>query len=188
MPRPSAIDEFTPEQREAFRAECERRNFKDIDGLVVWLKANGMELGRSTAWREASKIKQRIQSLRDATDMSKMIGESVKDEGGSLNDATLSLIQAGLFKLSNTMIDSLNDQADEEATDESMFKNLEFFAKAAKASSELGRASIAVKKYKAEVTARVESAANKVAETAKKNGLSADVVAAIRSEILGVAG
>jgi len=180
MPRPSAIDDFTPEQRKAFEDECVRRNFKDIDGLVDWLSANGMELSRSAAYRQSSKIKQRLQTLRDATDVAKMIGESVKDEGGSLNDATISLVQAGLFNIVNKMAD-----ADEDGNG-NLEKQLGMLTKAAKASSELGRASIAVKKYKTEVQARLQAAAKSAEPIAKKAGLSDADWALIRGQFLGV--
>ena len=39
MPRPSLIDELSIEQRTLFESELIRRNFKDYDGLVEWLKA-----------------------------------------------------------------------------------------------------------------------------------------------------
>jgi len=59
---------------------------------------------------------------------------------------------------------------------------------AAKNIATLARASVNQKKFRLEVQARAEAAAANVEKIAKKGGLSAESVAALRREILGIAG
>lgn len=182
MPNVSVFDGLTKAEIAAIELEIENRNFKGYSELSEWCKSHGWQIERGALWTRGSKIQKRIQMLRDATDVATQIGKSVKDDEGALNDATLSIVQAGLFKLLNKM----DDEA-EAGEDQDLERQLDMLSKAAKATSEIGRASISVKKYKKEVQGRAELIANKVAETAKKGGLSADLVNSIKRDILGVA-
>lgn len=191
MPNVSVFDGLSTDEIARIEAEIANRNFKDYSGLSEWCKSHGWSIERGALWNRGKGIKQRLQTLRDATDMSKMIGESVKDEGGSLNDATLSLVQAGLFNIANKMIDNMNNEDDDENNEANLAKNLELFTKAAKASSELGRASIAVKKYKAEVQVKLDAAFARLELQAAggKPGvrkLDADTLKAVRQEVYGL--
>lgn len=59
---------------------------------------------------------------------------------------------------------------------------------AAKNIATLARASVNQKKFRLEIQARAEAAAANVEKIAKKGGLSAESVDALRREILGIAG
>lgn len=183
MPNVSVFDGLSPAEIAQIEAEIANRNFKDYSGLSEWCKSHGWIIERGALWNRGSKIKERLQMLRDATDASMMIGESVKDDGGSLNDATLSLVQAGIFNV-------LTKIPDEDGEDKDLLDRQErllgMFSKAAKASAEVGRASISVKKYKAEVRAKLQAAAREAEPIAKKAGLSDTDWAAIRAKFLGV--
>lgn len=179
MPNISAFDDLTPDEIATIDAEIERRNFKNLTAISDWCKANGWQIERGAVWNRSSKIKKRLQTLKNATDASKLIEKQVQDEGGSLHDATLSIIQAGLFDCV-TNLEEANDEDDP-------FIRVELLGKAAKAAADVGRASISVKKYKNEVKAKAQSVADKVAQTASKNGLSQETIDILKREILGIA-
>jgi len=179
MPRPSPIDDLLPEQRKAFEQELIRRNFKNYDGLVDWLKNNGMELSRSSVYRHASKIQRRLQCVKDSTEAARLIAEAAPDDADMRSAAVISLVQSELFEVMVTLQD-LDESKPEE--------RVMLLKEAAKSVLDMTKASVLQKQWAEKVNAKLQTAAEKVAETAKKNGLSADVVAAIRSEILGVAG
>ncbi len=97
MSSPAQVDGWTPEQRADFERELIRRNFADYDGLVVWLNDNGFELSRSAAYRHATKLKRRIQAVRNSTEAARMIAEAAPDDSDLRSAAVISLVQSELF-------------------------------------------------------------------------------------------
>ncbi|MFI3218345.1 MAG: DUF3486 family protein [Methylococcales bacterium] len=179
MPNVSVFDDMSADEIARVDAEIERRNFKNLTAISEWCKSQGWEIERGAVWTRSSKLKKRLQTLKNATDASKLIEKQVQDEGGSLHDATLSIIQAGLFDCV-TNLEEANDEDDP-------LLRVELLGKAARAAADVGRASISVKKYKSEVKAKAQSVAEKVAITASKNGLSMETVELLKREILGIA-
>lgn len=172
MPNNSAFDDLSPAEITLIENEIKARNFKDYDGLVAFLQQQGLQLSRSALWRRGKSIKDRLQMLKDTTDTAMMIGESVKDEGGNLNDATLSLIQASLFNAVNDYIDDDNTDAE---------GKINTLSKAAKASSEIGRAAIMVKKYKQEVKTQLQVELDKLEAI---DGMDKRTIKEVRATIL----
>jgi hypothetical protein len=97
MPSPSAFNSLTPEQRSAFERELVRRNFADYDGLAAWLLENGFEISRSAAYRHGSKLKRKLQAVRNSTDAARMIAEAAPDDSDLRSAAVISLVQSELF-------------------------------------------------------------------------------------------
>jgi len=179
MPNNSVFDGLSPAEIAKIEGEIANRNFKGYTELSDWCKSHGWEIERGALWTRGSKLKKRLQSLKNATDAAKMFGESAKDDEGALNDATLSLVQAGLFDVLANMAD-----AEEE---EDPAKRIDLLGKAARAAADVGRASISTKKYRQEVREKTQAAADKISQMAKKGGLSPESVESIRKEILGIA-
>lgn len=182
MPNNSVFDDLSPDEIAKIEAEIANRNFKNYSGLSEWCKSHGWSIERGALWNRGSKIKRYQQILKDATASATMIGESVKDDSGVLNDATLSLVQAGIFNV----LTKIGDDDTEDQEIKRQQRQLGMLSMAAKASSEVGRASINVKKYKSEVRAKLQAAALKAEPIAKKAGLSDADWSAIRAEFLGV--
>lgn len=179
MPRASAFDAMAADERLAFAREFERRNFRDLDGMVEWLAERGFEIGRGAVWRAGAKVKRRLEAVRNSTEAARLIAEAAPDDADLRSAAVLSMVQSEMFEL------LLNLQEADEA--ESPLERVELMAKAARGMADLSRASIAQKKWQEQVRAKATTAADKAVSIAKKGGLSAEAVDALRREILGIA-
>jgi hypothetical protein len=178
VPRPSPIDDMTAEQRQAFEAELIRRNFKDYDGLVEWLKANGLEISRSAAYRHGSKLQRRLQAVRNSTEAAKLIAEAAPDDADLRSAAVISMVQSELFDVMVTLQDL--DEAEPG-------ERVGLLKEAARSVLDMTKASVLQKKWQQEMQQKVQAAAEKVTETARAAGVSAETIAIIRRDVLGLA-
>jgi hypothetical protein len=181
MPNVSVFDELSPEEIAVIDAEIVRRGFKKMSEISDWCKANGWQIERGAVWGRAQKVKKNLQFVKFATEEALQIKKSVKDEGGDLNDATLSIIQARLFTSVSNLV-----EVDEE---EDPSKQIELLGKAARASSDISRASVAVKKWQLEYAAKIrnetlEEAAKRVDAAAKAQGLDEQQASFWRNKVL----
>lgn len=144
-------------------------NFSDYEALSTELAAQGYAISKSALHRYGQDFESKLSALKMASEQAKAVVLAAPDEEGAVNEALMRLVQEHLFKL--LMTDG--DQID--------------LPKVAKAVAELGRASVVQKKWQAEFREKAEAAVAKVENIAKKGGLSADTVAEIRREILGMA-
>ncbi|AMO73836.1 DUF3486 family protein [Pseudomonas citronellolis] len=145
-------------------------NFSDYEALSAELTARGFSISKSALHRYGQTFEDRLAALRQSSEQAKAVVTAAPDDEGAVNEALMRLVQDHLFKLLMASEGKLD------------------LPKVAKAVAELGRASVVQLKWKAEFKERAEAAAAKVENIAKKGGLSADTVAEIRREILGVAG
>lgn len=146
-------------------------NFSGYESLSAELESRGYSIGKSALHRYGSEFEVKLASLKLASEQAKAVVQAAPDDEGAVNEALMRLVQEHLFKL-------LMATGDDKKMD---------LPKVAKAVAELGRASVVQAKWKTEVRARAEDAANQVEKIAKKGGLSAKTVEEIRREILGVA-
>lgn len=144
-------------------------NFSDYEALADELSGRGFAISKSALHRYGQNFEERLSALKMASQQARAVVAAAPDEEGAVNEALMRLVQEHLFKL----LMSEGGQID--------------LPKVAKAVAELGRASVVQKKWQAEVRERAETAANAVEKIAKKGGLTADTVAEMRREILGVA-
>ncbi|MDF3931384.1 DUF3486 family protein [Pseudomonas citronellolis] len=145
-------------------------NFSGYEALSAALEERGYSIGKSALHAYGQTFEDRLAALRQSSEQAKAVVTAAPDDEGAVNEALMRLVQDHLFKLLMASEGKLD------------------LPKVAKAVAELGRASVVQLKWKAEFKERAEAAAAKVENIAKKGGLSADTVAEIRREILGVAG
>lgn len=181
MSSPAQVDGWTPEQRADFERELIRRNFADYDGLVVWLNDNGFELSRSAAYRHATKLKRRIQAVRNSTEAARMIAEAAPDDSDLRSAAVISLVQSELF---DVMV-SLQDLEYAEP-----YERVGLLKDAAKAVADMTRASTLQKEWQLKHTARIRQearaeAAEELTAGLKSDGISIELEASIKRILLG---
>jgi hypothetical protein len=182
VPRPSPIDDMTPEQRQAFEAELIRRNFKDYDGLVEWLKTNGLEISRSAAYRHGSKLQRRLQAVRNSTEAAKLIAEAAPDDADLRSAAVISMVQSELFDVMVTLQDL--DEAEPG-------ERVGLLKEAARSVLDMTKASVLQKKWQADIKDKLDKAFSKLetqageAQTGPKK-LDAETLAAVRREVYGL--
>lgn len=144
-------------------------NFSEYESLASELMAQGFAISKSALHRYGQDFESKLSALKVASEQAKAVVEAAPDEEGAVNEALMRLVQEHLFKL--LMSDGNNMD----------------LPKVAKAVAELGKASIAQKKWQAEFREKAEAAAARVEKIAKKGGLNQETVNEIRREILGMA-
>lgn len=170
MPPRSKVVTLPAEVKAWLDQALAENNFSDYEALAQELTERGFAISKSALHRYGQNFEERLSALKMASEQARAVVAAAPDEEGAVNEALMRLVQEHLFKL----LMSDGNQID--------------LPKVAKAVAELGKASIAQKKWQAEVRAKAEAAATEVEKIAKKGGLDAETVAEIRREILGVAG
>ncbi|MGL4885490.1 MAG: DUF3486 family protein [Aeromonas veronii] len=143
--------------------------FANYELLSKELEARGHSISKSALHTYGQDFSARMSALKMATEQARAVVAAAPDEEGAVNEALMRLVQEHLFKL------LLAEGGDFD------------LPKVARAVAELGKASVVQKKWQAEVRAKLEDAAQKVEQIARRGGASPEVLSQIRSEILGVA-
>jgi len=176
MPARAVIDQLPAEVRGWLERELLDRNFAGYLELTEALNARLQEVGlevrvsKSSVHRFGQEFETKVDALKRTTAMAQTIARDLGDDEGAMNDAVIRLVQDRMFA---TVLD-------EQLTP----KSLNSLAHAA---ADLARASVMQKKHMAAVRTAAERAANEVAATARKAGLSDDTVEDIKRRILGIA-
>ncbi len=161
---------------EDVRRELERRlvagGFGDYEGLAAWLAEQGYAIGKSTIHRFGSQFEERLGALKIASEQARAVVAQSPDDEGAMNEALVRLVQERLFGVLMEL------QVDPETLD---------LPKLARAIADLSRSTVQLKKYRAEVQAKAQDVASKVARMSRTGGLSEDTAEVIRKEILGIA-
>lgn len=143
------------------------------------LAAEGYEqrLSRSALHRHGQKLKRIIERVRASHEAAKLIEEAFPEDEEKLQQATVRLVQERLFSVLMEMEGSSDNPI-----------SAKDLAAIGRAVSDVTRASIGDRKYRAEVKARAEAAATDAKELASSGGLSTEAAEQIQKLILGVAG
>ena len=173
MARPSKILALPEEIHAELDRRLIKRGFNGYRDLSAWLASQGYEISKSAVQEYGANFEERLATLKLATDQAKALVEAAPDDEGSISDALMRLVQEKLFTVLMTF-----------QVDPNKPLNLGSLAKAI---SELGRASVSQKKWRAEVRAKAAAAAAAVAKIGKKGGLSKDLADSISRQILGIA-
>ena len=144
-------------------------SFSEYESLSTELSAQGFSISKSALHRYGQDFESKLSALKMASEQARAVVAAAPDEEGAVNEALMRLVQEHLFKL--LMADG----------------NTFDLPKVAKAVAELGKASIAQKKWQTEYREKAEAAASRVEKIAKKGGLNQATVDEIRREILGMA-
>lgn len=179
MPAPSKFDLM----EDSVRAELDRRivanGFGNYVALSAWLTEQGYEIGKSAVGMRGQNLKRKLAAIRASTEAAKMIAAAAPDEADERSNAIISLVQTEMFE---ALV-----QMQEAADEEDQGARIEILGKAAKHIATLTRASVARNKWAAEVKLKVDAAAQSVADTCKRAGISDDTADALRRQILGIA-
>ena len=162
---------------EATRAELDARLFEGgFSGYVeleAWLQGQGFEIGKSSIHRYGTRLEERMNALKRATDQAKALVAASPDDMGDMAEALTRLMSERLFTLLMEM------EIDPEKAD---------LGKIAKALAPLLRAQIAQRKYAQEVRERLVEADKRVQEasaTGRMKGVTPEALAQIRAIYTG---
>lgn len=146
--------------------------FSQYEALAKELSRKGFSISKSALHRYGQKFEQRVQDIKTATDMARVIVEANPDDDNNQNEALIRLTQERIMQLLVETKDS---------------SDAGVLVKLTRAIADLARASVSQKRYREEVQTKAKSAAEKAERIARRGGLTERSVEAIRREILGIA-
>lgn len=182
MPRLNLIAALPEPERKLIEDEIRARNFADYDGLADWLQQMGFEIGRSSVYRHGAKLKKRLQAVKDSTEAARMIAEAAPDDEDLRSAAVISMVQTELFDVMVSL---------QEADSAEPGERVGLMESAAKSVLNMTRASVLQKKWKQEISEKIQKAFSKLEAEAggtKPNGrkLDAETLKAVREEVYGL--
>lgn len=148
------------------------KGFSEYEELADELRRRGFAISKSTVHRYGQAFQKRVDEIRTATEMAKVIVETNPDDDNSQNEALIRLTQEKLMSLL-VQLESESDAGK--------------LVKITRAIADLARASVNQKRFRDEVQAKARSAAERAEKIARRGGLTDASVQAIRREILGIA-
>ncbi|MCU7123773.1 DUF3486 family protein [Salmonella enterica] len=180
MARRSTIDKLPEDVRRWLERALTESGFSGYAELEALMRDKGYLISKSAIHRYGQKIERRFGAIRAATEAARMLTEGAADDQDARSEAVIALIQTELFE----SIVQLQEAEDEEIDPQ---VRVALLSKVAKNVATLSRASVNLKKFQQEVRAKAEAAASNAEKIARKGGLSAESVQALRREILGIA-
>jgi hypothetical protein len=147
-------------------------NFSGYELLAAELKQRGCVISKTGLHRYGQVFEERLKTLRLVTEQARAVVQASPDEDGAVNDALVRLTQEKMFGI------LMEINVDPDSVD---------LAKLARAVAELGKASVAQKRW--QVDARKQAladAAKEAGAAAKSVGLTDDAVEQIKRRILGI--
>ncbi|MCU7097908.1 DUF3486 family protein [Salmonella enterica] len=180
MARRSTIDKLPEDVRRWLERALTESGFSGYAELEALMRDKGYLISKSAIHRYGQKIERRFGAIRAATEAARMLTEGAADDQDARSEAVIALIQTELFE----SIVQLQEAEDGEIDPQD---RVALLSKVAKNVSTLSRASVNLKKFQQEVRAKAEAAASNAEKIARKGGLSAESVQALRREILGIA-
>ena len=173
MPRRSKVEGLPPDVKAWLDQALAENNFSGYELLAAELARRGYGIGKSSLHRYGQDFEERLKALRSVTEQARAVVQASPDEDGAVNDALVRLTQEKMFSILMDM------QVDPEAVD---------LPKLARAVAELGKASVAQKRWQMEARKQaLADAAKEAGAAAKSVGLTDDAVAQIQRRILGMA-
>ena len=174
MPAPAKIDRLPAE----LRAQLERllldRAHGGYEALSAWLAELGFDIGKSSVHRYDQRLQRSMQALRASAEAARLIAAGMPDEADEHTAAVIRLVQSSLFEAMLRV---------REAEDADPADQVKLLSQAAQAVAQVGRASIAQKRWQDEVRARIEAIETEAKKTGKT--LDAATLATIREGLYG---
>lgn len=171
MPAPSKVSLLPEGTRDALNSRLIQGGFAGYEQLAEWLADEGFEISKSALHRYGQAFEERVDALKRATEQAKAIVNESPDDEGAMAEALTRLVSEKLFSV------LLEMEIDPSKV------NINSLGRTV---AELTRASVAHKKYVAEVREKARAVAERVEKSMRAGGMSDQAAADIRREILGI--
>lgn len=173
MPRRSKVEGLPPDVKAWLDQALVQNNFSQYELLSAELKKRGCEISKTGLHRYGQEFEKRLKTLRLVTEQARAVVQASPDDDGAVNDALVRLTQEKMFGI------LMEISVDPDTFD---------LAKLARAVVELGKASVAQKRWQMEARKQaLADAAKEAGIAAKSVGLTDDAVEQIKRRILGIA-
>ncbi|PQA82771.1 terminase [Limnohabitans sp. TS-CS-82] len=173
MPPRSKVEQLPPEIKAWLDQALVQSNFSQYELLSAELKKRGCEISKTGLHRYGQDFEERLKTLRMVTEQARAVVQASPDDDGAVNDALVRLTQEKMFGILMEL------EVDPTSID---------LTKLARAVAELGKASVAQKRWQMEARkSALAEAAKEAGIAAKSVGLTDDAVEQIKRRILGIA-
>lgn len=173
MHRRSKVEQLPADMKAWLDQALVQNNFSQYELLSAELKKRGCEISKTGLHRYGQEFEERLKTLRMVTEQARAVVQASPDDDGAVNDALVRLTQEKMFGI------LMEINVDPDTVD---------LAKLARAVAELGKASVAQKRWQMEARKQaLEEAAKEAGIAAKSVGLTDDAVDQIKRRILGIA-
>lgn len=173
MPPRSKVEQLPPEIKAWLDQALVQSNFSQYELLSAELKKRGCEISKTGLHRYGQDFEERLKTLRMVTEQARAVVQASPDDDGAVNDALVRLTQEKMFGILMEL------EVDPTSID---------LTKLARAVAELGKASVAQKRWQIEARkSALAEAAKEAGIAAKSVGLTDDAVEQIKRRILGIA-
>ena len=173
MPPRSKVEQLPPEVKAWLDQALVQSNFSQYTLLSAELKKRGCEISKTGLHRYGQDFEDRLKTLRMVTEQARAVVQASPDDDGAVNDALVRLTQEKMFGILMEL------EVDPTSID---------LTKLARAVAELGKASVAQKRWQMEARkSALAEAAKEAGIAAKSVGLTDDAVEQIKRRILGIA-
>ena len=182
MARRSSVETLPEEVRRWLGQALQENNFSGYQALEAALRERGYVISKSAIHRFGQKIERRFAAIKASTEAARLLTEGAADDQDARSEAVIALVQTELFEA----IINLQEAEDE---DVDAGGRIALLSKAAKNIAALARASVTVKKFRAEVKAQLEAKLNALeAESRSGSGrrFDAETLRIVREEIYGI--
>lgn len=182
MARRSSVDGLPEDVRHWLGQVLQENNFSGYQALETALRERGYVISKSAIHRFGQKIERRFAAIKASTEAARLLTEGAADDQDARSEAVIALVQTELFEAIINL-----QEADEEDVDAG--DRIALLSKAAKNIATLARASVTVKKYRADVMARLEEKLSALeAESRSSSGrrFDAETLRIVREEIYGI--
>jgi len=184
MPQVPKVYLLSESDRDWLYRELVARGFGDIVQLTADLnerlaeQGDELTLGKSAIGKEAQRIKRLQENIRATTEAARQIADTHRDDADTRSEALMAVVQTDIW---DAML-----QLREAGEVDDPLDRIKALTKAGTAVGEMSRARVNQSKWRAEVDARVQAAAERVNKLQRSGGLDAKTAAEIRASILGI--
>ncbi len=183
MGRKSSIDTLSPEVRQWLEKSLAEGNFTGYQALEEALREMGYAISKSAIHRYGSKLERRLSSIKASTEAARVICQTAGDERDDRSEALIALVQSELFEAIVNLKEA--SESDDQA------ERIGILLEAAKNIANLTRASFNLKRYQAEVRAKLDAklaALEKESDSGKGRAFDKETLRIVREEIYGIVG
>nr|SAY44540.1 Uncharacterised protein [Serratia marcescens] len=173
----SHIEVLPQPVREWLDRALTERNFSGYRELETLLREKGYSIGRAQISRYGQKVQRRFAAIREATEMARIITEGAADDEDHRSEAIIATLQAD-------MITALIDVRELDDDKINPAARAALLAKVSKDVSPLLRSSLSLKRFQAEVNAKLDELEQEVRNNDGR--VSLETVQRVRSQIYGI--
>lgn len=181
MPRRSKIETLPAEIKAWLDQELIKRGYSGYVELEELLAEKGYKVGKSIIHRHGEKLERKVEAIKASTEAARLIASAAPDEEDALTGSVISMIQSDTFQVLLAL---------QEAGDSDPIERMELLNKAARAASDLARASVAQKRWSSAVREKLAAAKaraiDEAQQVAQRVGMSDEDWGLIRAKFLGI--